>query len=137
MHGTSSCSHTLRIVSVRSAGFEAFEVADLAVAEHEDASLAEIFVEPREGETGFLHVGAQDAAIEAAAAGENLEIEAQRFGTALKKFADRHASQRRASLMLAAVGAHARLRDRGARPTPQAAACAPMRPSASAPATCL
>ena len=73
-------------------GIQALEVADLAVAEDEDASLPEIFVKTREREAGFLRVGAQDAAVEAAAAGENFEIEAQRFGAALKEFADRHAA---------------------------------------------
>ena len=79
-----------RIGAVR--GVEAFQVADLAVAEDEDAPFAQILVKPRERKAGFLDVGTQDAAIEAAAAGKKLEIQPQRFGTALKKLADRHAS---------------------------------------------
>ena len=72
-------------------GIEALEIADFAVAEDEHAPFAQVFVEPCEREAGLLHVWTQDAAIEAAAAGEKLEIQPQRFGTALKKFADRHA----------------------------------------------
>ena len=81
-------------------GIQAFEVAHLAVAEDQDASLPEIFVKAREREAGFLRVGAQDAAVEAAATGENFEIESQRFGAALKQFADRHAAALRRSCPL-------------------------------------
>ncbi len=84
-------------------GVQALEVANLAVAEHQHAPLAKVLVKPCEGEAGLLRVGTQDPAIEAAAAGENFEIEAQRFRAALEQFADCHAGC-----------AHARMRDRGA-----------------------
>ena len=119
---------------------QALEIAHLAVAEHEHASLAEVLVKAREREAGFLGVRAQDAAIEAAAAGENFEIEAQRFGTALQEFADRHAAAHR---MLAGLARPARAALMPASATaapglaPQAAACEPRRRTAFAPATCL
>ena len=78
-------------------GIEAFQVADLAVAEDEDASFAEVLVEAREGQAGLLDVRAQDPAIEAAATREELEIQPQRFGAALEKRADRHACRHRLS----------------------------------------
>jgi len=81
-----------------------------------------------------------DAAIEAAAAGKNFEIEAQRFGTALQEFTDRHASAHRipgwvaspisAALMPASATAAPGL-------APQAASCGPRRRTVFSPATCL
>ena len=67
---------------------EAFEVADLALAEDEHASGLQVLVEAREREAGFLDVGAGDEAIGPGAAGQQLDDEPERFGPAAQQAAD-------------------------------------------------
>src|SRR5207249_7383875 len=78
---------------------EALEVADLALAENQDTPGPQILVEPGEREAGLLDVRAGDDAVEAPAAGEQIERQAERLGTAPEQRADgnardwRHASR--------------------------------------------
>ena len=61
---------------VRARLVEPLEVADLALAEHQDAALAQVGVEARQRQPGLLRVRDGDAAIEPLAAGQQLEVEA-------------------------------------------------------------
>jgi hypothetical protein len=78
-----------RVRSIRR--LEALEIPDFAVAEHEHTARPEILVEAGKRKTSFLNVVAGNASIEAVGSGENFEVKAQGFGTALKELADRYA----------------------------------------------
>ncbi len=54
------------------------EKANLALAENQDAAGAQVFVEARQRQAGFLDVGKRDAAFEAGGAGEQVEIQSDR-----------------------------------------------------------
>ena len=70
---------------------EAFEIADLALAENEDAACLQVLVKAGEREPGLLNVRAGDDAVETFAAREQLERQAGGLGTASQQRADRHA----------------------------------------------
>ncbi len=54
---------------------ERFEIADFTLAEDQDAAAAQVGVEARQRQPGFLRVGNGDVAAEPVAAGEQFEIE--------------------------------------------------------------
>ena len=68
--------------------FQAFEVADFAFAEDQDASRPEIFMEAGEREAGLLDVRAGDRPIEAFGAREQFERQAERLGPAGEQHRD-------------------------------------------------
>ena len=65
--GTSWLS-TRRMASTTTDRLEALEIADFALAEHEDAAGLQVLVKPGERKTGFLDVRARDDAIQAVGA---------------------------------------------------------------------
>jgi hypothetical protein len=78
-------------------GVEALEVAHLALAEDEDAPRLEVLVEPGEREAGLLDVRADDGALEAAAAAQQFERQADGVRPAVQQA--RHAQRRRGHLI--------------------------------------
>ena len=91
-HGRSWLS-TRRSTAVALGGVERLEIADLALAEDEDAAAAQVGVESREREAGLLRVGDGDAAVEAVGAGQQLEIERAGVGQIAQHGRDRHAGR--------------------------------------------
>ena len=69
-------------------GFEALEIADLALAEYQDASRLEILVESGQREAGLLDVGTGDDALQAVFTRENVERQTERFRPAGEQRAD-------------------------------------------------
>jgi hypothetical protein len=67
---------------------EALEVADLALAEDEDAARFQVLVKAREGEAGLLDVGTGDDAVQTVGARQQLERQTERFGPAAEQRAD-------------------------------------------------
>src|SRR5471030_235127 len=74
--------------------FEAFEVPDLALAEDQHAPGLEILVKARQREAGLLDVRARDDAVQAVGARQELERQAERFGTAAQQNGDVNARLR-------------------------------------------
>jgi hypothetical protein len=68
---------------------EALQIADLALAEDENAARLEILVEAGERETGLLDVRAGDRATQARGAGQQFERQPERLRTAAEERADR------------------------------------------------
>ena len=67
---------------------EALEVADLALAENQDATRLQVLVKAGEGEAGLLDVRAGDDAIDAGPAGEQLDGQAVCIGPARKELSN-------------------------------------------------
>ncbi len=74
--GKSCPSASLQRVGTRR-GIEALEEADFALAEDQNPSGLQVFVKPGQREAGLLDVGTGDEAVEAVAAGQQVEREAQ------------------------------------------------------------
>ena len=72
---------------------ERLEIPDLAFAEDEDASAAQIGVEAREREPCFLRVGDRDVTAKAVGSGEELEIERAGIGQIAQNGGDRYAGR--------------------------------------------
>ena len=68
------------MTAVRSGCSQRLEIADFALAEHEHAAAAQVGVEARQRQPGFLRVRNGDVAVEPVAAGEQLEIERAGIG---------------------------------------------------------
>jgi hypothetical protein len=59
---------------------ERLEEPDLALAEDEHTSFAQVLVEPGEGQSGLLGMRIGDAPVDAGRAGQQLEVHPRRFG---------------------------------------------------------
>ena len=91
-HGR-SWLRTRRSTAVRAAAVERLEIANLALAEHEDAAAAQVGVESRQGEAGLLRVRNRDVAAEAVGARQQLEIERAGVGEVAQHGGDGHAGR--------------------------------------------